>query len=119
MGILTDSYINDVLKVEEGEEWNVEFQLQDWDDDGRLTDDFDKVVKYLTPEGVVPERKRIKITHSDNAVDLSMFLDLYAELYDTTTPITVIDGISIREVNGKRYATEYADGGLAIIYHFE
>ena len=117
MGILTEGYINDVLKVDE--EWDMELQTKGWADCGdELSIAFDKVVKLLTPKGIVPEYKRIKITHSDNVTDLSMFLDLYEAMLEIE-PIEVIGGIAIRELNGKRYATEYAEGGLVAIYYFE
>ena len=118
MCILTEDYIKEALKMEAGEEWDAELQIENWDDDGDLKEVFDEVITFLAPQCITPEYKQVKITHSDNATNLSMFLDLYNAMSELE-PIATIDEIRICEVNGKRYALEHCELGQVTIYHFE
>ena len=109
----------EALKADD--DWNVAKQLEDWEDK-EMEKDYDTVVDYLVPEymkeGIQKDRSKVKITHTDNVEDEDKFYDLYNELKKLQPIKQVKDYLSIYDVDGTRYATEYAEGGAYAVFYY-
>ena len=100
------------LKVCEDEQWTMEQYLENWEDDEEITNIYNEVVDTLTPSGMERDSSKIQIAHGDNVENDEEFLDFYDKLTELE-PIKEIDSnISVYDVDGTLYATEYGEGGM-------
>ena len=107
--------IEKALRVNEN--WDVAQQLNGWDDK-EMERDYDQVVDLLTPEGIERDRSKVKITHTDNVANTYAFLRLYTELQNSQPVKQINKCLSVYEMSGKRYATEFGEGGAYAIFHY-
>ena len=107
--------IEKALRV--NEDWDVAQQLNGWDDK-EMESDYDQVVDLLTPESIERDRSKVKITHTDNVANTYTFLRLYTELQNSQPIKQISECLSVHEMNGKRYAIEFSDGGAYAIFHY-
>lgn len=106
-----NSIAANALKYYEDEECTLAGLLHD--DDEEI---YHEIGKFLMPNSA--DYTRIKITHSDNSKDFEAFTDFYTKLRQLQ-PVKTIDNFCMYDVDGIRYAADYAEGGAYGVYYVQ
>ena len=115
-----NSMATTALKYDDDEEWTCANEQDNWKQDGDK--DREKQIKKVANLLGTKDLSKVKITHGDNAENDDKFTDFYSALQKLKPVSTVPYGtssssIKVYDVGGKRYATEYSEGGGMAIYH--
>ena len=113
---MTNLEIKEALRADD--DYNVALNLEGWNDE-QMKRIYGEVVDLVTPLGLEKDPQKVKITHTDNCENGTKFLDLYSYLVDLQPVKQVDNNIAVYETNGKRYATEYAEGGAYAVFYYE